>query len=46
VCVCSVFVVLFCLLWDENSTVDISLSTPWFIREAGSWKTNLVLERL
>ena len=46
VCVCSVFVVLFCLLYDENSTVDISLSTPWFIRRAGFRRTNLVLERL
>ena len=29
VCVCSVFVVLLCLLEDDNSTVDIALSTPW-----------------
>ena len=46
VCVCSVFVALLCLLSDDNSTVDIALSTPWFIREAGSRKTILVLERL
>ena len=26
--------------------MDIALSTPWFTRRAGDWKTSLVLERL
>jgi len=50
VCVCVCFVlfcsVVVCLLEEDNSTVDISLSTPWFIRGTGFWKTSLVLERL
>ena len=38
--VCSV---LLCCLFvvDDNSTVDIALSTPWFIRRAGSRTTCL-----
>ena len=49
VCVFALFccvLLLFCLLLEDNSTVDISLSTPWFIWGTGFWKTSLVLERL
>ena len=43
--VCVFVLLLFCLLRDENSTVDILLSTPWFIQRTGDWKTSSVLER-
>ena len=50
VCVCVVVCfVLFCCCFVccriDNSTVDTSLLTPWFIRRTGFWKTSLVLER-
>ena len=42
---CSVVVVVLFVV-GNNSTVDTSLLTLWFIRGTGFWKTSLVLERL